>query len=232
MLSCTAGDNPLSTFQVSNYLTLTATQFFILQQYAAGKASNAAPPALGEGVALDISNLKNCVGGAFCPGIEMNWISRNTTIYRPLPANPSLSDAFRLRHKPLGGGGLTLDNGADNDYSQGLEPGDVIKYMAQPWQADFNDCSNQTIGGKNYWWWPAQRPFSIFPAATPGTQLQWTRESNSSASEFEELQMVTCWKDLGFILNVGPAGNPSLVEIERNQNAISAYQPPPGPPVA
>jgi hypothetical protein len=222
-----AGDNPLSQFQASKYLTLTATQFFLLNQFAAGTVSADPAPAHGEGIALDEANLKNCVGGAMCPGIEMTWISRNKTIYMPLPAKPSLSDAFRIRHKPLTGG-VTLTNGANNDYSHGVEPGDFIKYMAQPWQADFNECSTQPIQKGSYWWWPAQRPYSIFPASNPGTQLQWTRESNASASEFENLQMVTCWKDLGFILDVGAAGSPSLVEIERNQKAISTYKPPGG----
>jgi hypothetical protein len=222
-----AGDNPLSQFQTSNYLTLTATQFFILNQFAAGIVSTAPPPAIGEGMALDQANLGNCVGGAFCPGIEMTWICRNTTIYAPLPANPSPSDAFRIRHKDVSGG-LTLTNGADNDYSAGLEPGDIIKYMAQPWQADFNECSMEPIAGESYWWWPAQRPYSVHPAADPTKQLPWARvDANNPNNEFPDLQMVTNWKDLGFILNVGPAGRPSLVEIERNQPAISAFSAPP-----
>ena len=219
-----AGDNPLSEFQVSNYLTLTATQYFTLTQYANGVFSQDSAP-IGEGIALDQGSLTNCVGGAFCPGIEMTWLSRNTTIYMPLPANPSMSDAFRIRHKDVSGG-LTLTNGADNDYSAGLEPGDIIKYMAQPWQADFNECSVQPIpaGGANYWWWPAQRPYSVHPAANPNTQLPWTRiKPNDTNNEFFDLQMVVNWKDVGFILNIGPDGSPSFVEIERNQNAISDY---------
>jgi hypothetical protein len=223
-----AGDNPLSSLQVSNYLTLTATQFFILSQYASGIFSSTPAPAIGEGVGLDQASLKNCVGGAFCPGIEMTWICRNTTIFMPLPANPSLSDAFRIRHKDVSGG-LTLTNGADNNYSAGLEPGDISKYMAQPWQADFNECSIQSIGGPvNYWWWPAQRPYSVFPAADTTTQLPWTRidPNDPNPNGFPDLQMVTNWKDVGFILNVGPAGNPSFVEIERNQPAISGFAAP------
>jgi hypothetical protein len=39
--------------------------------------------------------------------------------------------------------------------------------------------------------------------------------------ELSDLQMVTNWKNLGFILNVGPPDAPKLVEIERNQDAIS-----------
>jgi hypothetical protein len=225
-----AGDNPLSKFQTSNYLTLTASQFFLLNQYAGGIVSTAPAAPIGEGMALDQASLGNCVGGAFCPGIEMTWICRNTTIYMPLPANPSLSDAFRIRHKDVSGG-LTLTNGADNDYSAGLEPGDIIKYMAQPWQADFNECSIEPIvGGGNYWWWPAQRPYSVYPAADTTKQLPWTRVGASDPdpnNEFPDLQMVTNWKDVGFILNVGPAGSPSFVEIERNQQAIAGFSAPP-----
>jgi hypothetical protein len=223
-----AGDNPLSKFQTSNYLTLTASQFFLLNQYAGGIVSTAPAAPIGEGMALDQASLGNCVGGAFCPGIEMTWICRNTTIYLPLPANPSLSDAFRIRHKDVSAG-LTLANGADNDYSAGLEPGDIIKYMAQPWQADFNECSVEPIGGgENYWWWPAQRPYSVYPAADTSKQLPWTRvDATDPNNEFPDLQMVTNWKDVGFILNVGPAGSPSFVEIERNQPAISGFAAPP-----
>jgi L-Lysine epsilon oxidase N-terminal/L-lysine epsilon oxidase C-terminal domain len=229
-----AGDNPsISDFQVSNFLTLTATQFFVLNQYAHGIFSQSAAPTPGEGVALDRANLENCVGGAFCPGIEMTWISRNTTIYLPLPANPAMSDAFRIKHKNLSGG-LTLTNGADNDYSAGLEPGDIIKYMAQPWQADFNECSAQPIPDgeappppppPSYWWWPAQRPFSVFPRDQSAQQVFWTRTSqNPTWYEFgDDLQMVTNWKDMGFILNIGSAGSQNFVEIERNDKAIDGY---------
>jgi hypothetical protein len=229
-----AGDNPsISDFQVSNFLTLTATQFFVLSQYAQGIFSQSVAPTPGDGVALDRANLENCVGGAFCPGIEMTWISRNTTIYLPLPANPAMSDAFRIKHKNLSGG-LTLTNGDNNDYSAGLEPGDIIKYMAQPWQADFNECSAQPIPDgpappppppPSYWWWPAQRPFSVFPAHDQSQQVFWTRTSqNPTGYEFEnDLQMVTNWKDVGFILNIGPGGSPNFVEIERNDKAIDDY---------
>ena len=224
-----AGDSAFGKVPVSYYLTLTATQAFILSQYANGTFSDAPPPLQGEGVALDRASLENCVGGAFCPGIEMTWVSRNPTIYRPLPAKPSMSDAFRIHHKNLGGG-LTLDNGADNDYSAGLEPGDITKYMAQPWQADFNECSNQNIpesDGPVYWWWPVQRPFSVVPAGPPSPQLPWTRLTDSDpdpSGQFPtDLQMVTNWKDVGFILNVGTAADPRFVEIERNQKAITDY---------
>jgi hypothetical protein len=206
MMPRLAGDNPLSDVERSNFLTLTATQFFILGQYAKGTFSQSAAPARGEGIALDQASLENCVGGAFCPGIEMTWICRDTTIYMPLPSNPSLSDAFGLRHKDVTGG-LTLSNGANNDYSAGLEPGDIIKYMAQPWQADSNLCSVQPIpsNGPNYWWWPAQRPYSVFAAQNPAQQVQWTRKSDDpNAGEFTDLQMVANWKTWASSSTSGP----------------------------
>ena len=219
-----AGDNPISDFQVSNFLTLTATQYFVLSQYAQGIFSPSAAPKPGDGVALDRANLENCVGGAFCPGIEMTWISRNTTIYMPLPANPAMSDAFRIKHKNLSGG-LTLTNGADNDYSAGLEPGDIVKYMAQPWQADFNECSAQRFRNFRPMPWylrHRRRPVTgggrrngrsrYSRRMTPRSRCSGRGQARTPAwYEFDDdLQMVTNWKDMGFILNIGPADSSKL----------------------
>src|SRR5262249_32111947 len=107
----------------SNYLTVTNTQYFFLQQWATGKFTPGKPVAIPPGEALDRASLENCVGGAFSPGIEMTWISRNPVIY----AAP-----FRIKHKK----NVTPPLSLGEDYSQGLEPGDIGKYMALPWQAD------------------------------------------------------------------------------------------------
>jgi hypothetical protein len=71
--------------------------------------------------ALTKGALLACVGAPFYPGIEMTAISRSKLIYKA---------AFELSDK--------------------LEAGDVTKWMALPWQADFYECSDH--------WWPAQRP--------------------------------------------------------------------------
>jgi len=78
--------------------------------------------------ALDRAAAEACVGGPFFPGIEMTYISRDVRLY----AGP-----HRLR--------------AD------LEPGDITKRMALPWQADFYDCRTR--------WWPAQRPDEVITQA-------------------------------------------------------------------
>ena len=236
-----AGDNPISNFTASKFLGLTATQFFILTQFTEGKADMSSSSSLPSGAAIDKANLDNCVGGAFCPGIEITWITRNTSIYKPLPDGFDISDLFRIQQKDISSltkGQLSLTNGADNDYSGGLEPGDLTKYMAQPWQADFNECSIQninTLGANqpaitnaqvNIWWWPAQRPYTVKAIDNQDEFVQWTRGfvADTSTNNKSDVQMVTCWKDLGFITLEGSF--PGAFEIERLTDNINAYQPP------
>jgi hypothetical protein len=203
-----AGDNPLTDSNPSKYLTLTETQFFLLQQYVAGKADDSTPAdPLDTGAALTKAVLENCVGGPFCPGIEMTWICREPKIYM---------EPFRLKHKPLNSSGLNWDNNPAD--GEGLEPGDVLKYMALPWQADFNECATQVVDTTVLWWWPAQRPYYVYYQQKDGTWAQdyWTRPSADSFS-VDEL-MVYNWKDLGFIVKQsGPSDTPDFAEMQRNE---------------
>src|SRR5262249_54291235 len=117
----------------STWLSLTHTQYARFQAWAANDFTNAAPSndkagdngmlALVE--SLTRTPLEACAGGAFYPGIEMTSIAREAALY---------SAAFRLNH-------------------HSLKPGDVTKYMALPWQADFWECRDH--------WWPAQRPDDV-----------------------------------------------------------------------
>ena len=225
-----AGDNPITNNTISKYLTVTETQFFLLSQWVAGKISTSPAPPPSTAAQLDRASLENCVGGAFCPGIEMTWISRNTSIYAsPLRINMSAN---------ITPGQLSQTNGDNNDYSSGVEPGDIIKYMAQPWQADFNECSTQPITddpnsnssgtSSNFWWWPATRPYAVY-TSLPSQQVFWTRGFQNDPDNatlqnpnLGDMQMVVNWPDLGI---VAQSGN-GFVETERNTAAINAYQPP------
>ena len=195
-----AGDNPISNYDRRNYLTLTQTQYFLLSQFNNGQVNTDAPADnTGDGEKLDRASLENCVGGPFCPGIEMTWICRNPIIY---------SKPFRLKHKKLTGTGLSLSE----DLSQGLEPGDVSRYMALPWQADFNECSDQTIDNKYIWWWPAQRPYQVYTPEDPTTQVYWVRPYGDNFTY--DVTMVYNWKDLGFIVET-PPGSSTYLEVQR-----------------
>jgi hypothetical protein len=200
-------------------LRLTDTQYFFLQQWASGYFESGTIPGAHAGDCLTRAVLENCVGGGFSPGIEMTWISRNPRIY---------SGPFRIKVRSPVPDPLSL--GFDPD--KGLEPGDISRYMALPWQADFNLCSSQPIEGRILWWWPAQRPeFVYLPPDTLdaqgndgshplGVQVSWVgsdydQNANDYLSFPDNLQMVEQWHKLGFVFNIGTDEKPHFVEVER-----------------
>jgi hypothetical protein len=207
------GDNPITNELPSKFLRLTDTMLFLLHQWADGKFINEKlediqPPPLPEGIALDHGVLGNALGGAFCPGGEATWIMRNPAIY---------SSAYRINPAPAPVPGSlsqpAVVSGADtsSSISQGLEPGDITKYSGVPWQADFNECTNQTIDvtyeewnevypdstGDPFkdrtwitYWWPAHRPVIVNGRA-------WSPSPNTNSGD---LSMVSIWWQLGFVV--------------------------------
>jgi len=219
------GDNPLTNVAASKFLRLTDTQLFILRQWAVGKFINEKledlpPSPVQPGFELDRGSLGNALGGAFCPGGEACWILRNPAIY---------SSAYRINQAEYTAGGLSQPAVVANrsagqatpaDLSAGLEPGDITKYDAVPWQADFNECSNQIIDityddwSEIYpgstgdpvqsitqltYWWPVHRPMEVttYLGANNYAGGQW---SPTAQTHVGDLQMVTEWASLGFIL--------------------------------
>jgi L-lysine epsilon oxidase C-terminal domain len=89
----------------------------------------------------------------------------------------------------------------DSDFVKGLQPGDITKYSALPWQTDFNECTTEPIDvtyadwNVNYpdsdndddlrkdtkvWttmWWPAHRPLQYTEVKITGAgdpSYTWT----------------------------------------------------------
>ncbi len=119
-----------STGDASTWLTVTHLQYARLKAWSEGSFIQSREQDSTDKVEnfpfkLTRTVLEQCAGGAFFPGIEMTAISRHPALYR---------EVYRL-----------------ND--EVLEPGDVTKYMALPWQADFYECREH--------WWPAQRPDDV-----------------------------------------------------------------------
>jgi hypothetical protein len=186
------GDNGVGTS-----LTVTVTQYEILRRWASGGfVKGGSGPAVATTVTakgLDRAALEACAGGAFFPGIEAGWILRNPQVY---------AEPFRLMHFDATTAPL------------GLQPGDVTKRSALPWQADFLQCS--------HFWWPAQRPNEVF--LDDGSQLEWDRLITS------EVHMVRAWPFLGFVVNVGADDSPNFVERGRDDARIKQLQLPAAPP--
>lgn len=223
MMPYLAGDNCLVTgTATSKYMRLTDTQYFMLQQWADGCFVDT-PSVASPTEELTRAALDNGVGGPFSPGIEMTWIARNPAIY---------SHPFRLRNHWVPQGPLSLDF----DPARGMEAGDATRYMAIPWQADFNECSSQPLDGRRLWWWPAQRPEFVYlePAAQTrallasppvpdedsGRQVPWIgTDYDQLAGDFisfaDDIDMVRYWSGLGFIMEKPVQGEQRFVEVER-----------------
>src|SRR5256885_2492566 len=163
------GDNPLTNTVPSKFLRLTDYMLFILKQWAEGRFINeidegwlqsppytpylpysTKPPKTGR--ALDAGVISNGLGGAFCPGGEACWIMRNPSVYwEPyrFKADRSISDFLESAAQGNSGTGVDADYtfnvenplSQDSDFVMGLQPGDITKYSALPWQADFNECT-------------------------------------------------------------------------------------------
>ncbi|PSJ42983.1 LodA/GoxA family CTQ-dependent oxidase [Allosphingosinicella deserti] len=252
-----AGDNPISNETVSKFLRLTDTQLFLLRQWAEGKfidevAEGWVPkidpwrPYEGwtakTGRDLDRGVLSNLLGGAFCPGGEVTWIIRNPAIWREpyrLKADPGFA-AFRLApaQENANRWGAVIgeeayvayadqDLSQGSDYDVGLQPGDLTKTSGLPWQADFNECSTQTIDvtytawnaidptrpnnsllaqEQRQWetlWWPVHRPMQVWEAVMIGGKRtyemrNWSRGVSQTLAG--DLKMVTEWSKLGFVI--------------------------------
>lgn len=206
-----AGDNCLNEGQLtSTYLTVTDTQYFLLQQWAAGKfRTNSPNTEWNEAEHLTWAALENCVGGAFSPGIEMTWVSRLPAIYAA-PFRPKFREKVA---RPLS---------LDLNLTVGLEPGDLSKFMAVPWQADFNECSSQPIGSNVLWWWPVQRPEFVYVTDSDGNrqQVPWVgtavdQTADGFISFSDDIDMVKFWDKLGFVFNFGSDESPDFQETER-----------------
>lgn len=254
------GDNPITNDLPSQFLRLTERQLFLLRQWAEGKFVNDLDrmpegynpfrpypaPAPKTARELDKGVLANILGGAFCPGGEVGWIMRNPSVYsEPYRIKADLRfSTFRMTAawaSSLSGSvppeeyiayqdqALSLSN----DFDRGLQPGDLTKYMSCPWQADFNECSTQTIDvtyegwnsintdgnsrlakEQQTWetlWWPAHRPMQVYMEVDDGASsgsVNWARGIPQTL--LGDLKMVTEWWRLSFVID-----NPKLPDDQK-----------------
>ncbi len=215
----------------TSFLTVTKTQYFFLEQWSRGRFDKGGAQKLGPGEALDVAALANCLGGRYVPGIEVSYTIMEKDIYlrdwRSTGAGP-----FRIKHYPLDYENLQKDTPyltmgwiPLHEMTAGLQPGDLSKFMAIPWQTDYNSCSihataintdgvNQSNGATStlYWSWPSQRPDAVYVAEEvvnnvlpkqkwsirgPGTYAV----NPASAATFQDpLQSVTDWSRIGIIV--------------------------------
>ena len=250
------GDNPLSNYVPSKFLCMTDHQLFLLRQWADGKFVNEIDEgwldkdkynpyqpyprkAPASGRELDRGVLSNVLGGAFCPGGEVGWVMRNPSIYLEpyrIKADRRFSSFRQTAAQANAQSGdlppqdytsyLDFELGDENDFSRGLQPGDLTKHMAVPWQADFNQCTLQPINityedwnrinpagdgderlaaEEQTWetlWWPAHRPLQAAELLNERTgsarMVNWSQ--GIPQTDVGNLKMVSDWWKLGFVL--------------------------------
>jgi hypothetical protein len=206
-----------------DFLVLSKTQYFLLQQWQNNSYSAGAGPALGPGEYLDKVVLQNCLGGRFSPGIDLTFIVRDPDLY--IKDWQNSSGPFRIKPKPLAYDGvkqgvplLTEGYVPLHTGNSGVEPGDICKFMAIPWHTDYNSCATHPPTNSPdsttvlYWSWPAQRPVAVYPAklnpSVPPTSQLWSVRGSGTASPYPQnwgryqnrIDIVLNWSRIGVVL--------------------------------
>jgi hypothetical protein len=140
------------------WMTLTRLQYRRLKKWSEGDferddaAPDGCPPELKDQPArLTRCALEASCGGAFFPGIETTVIVRSPRLY---------SEAFRIDHDRV-------------------DAGDITKFMACPWQADFYECRDD--------WWPGQRPDEVITDEAFEELFASFEEEKKKAGKIEEV---------------------------------------------
>lgn len=157
---------------MKSFLSVTETQYFLMNQWYDGKSVAAHHP-LGKGEYMDKMVLENCLGGRYSPGIDLTFIVRDVNLYDQKWQGET--GPFRINMQPLD---YSKANNKEQHFLEvgyvplrtaQVEPGDLCKFMSQPWHTDYNSCGthkpdpNPKENNTLYWSWPAQRPVSVFP---------------------------------------------------------------------
>ena len=196
--------------------------------------------------------LSNGLGGAFNPGAEVAWNIRDKNTYsKPYQINANRSFLPNMITSSVGTTpGVNLYERASlslgDNIKTGMEPGDLTKYSALPWQADFNECSNENVdvtyeawnvlydrpdngadpssNQKNFLglWWPSHRPMQV-AIPVSGEFVEWASgiQQNTSLNYEGDYKMVTNWNDLGFVKSIVKDGQiQGYYQQERNHDKL------------
>lgn len=201
----------------TTWLTLLPSQYERMRRWAQGDFTRGEPvqprpletlPIQAQPEALDRGALQPGVGGPFYPGIEMTFIAAQPETWRA---------PYRI--------------------AESWKAGEVTRWMAVPWQADFFECNTH--------WWPATRPDDVLPeheydsavegwvpanerpddAEDPQTAFPFAAEAAAREpwarglpveSPAGDNEMVQYWSELGFVVPTkAPSGEEVYVERER-----------------
>jgi len=165
---------PPNRLEPRQWNALSPVQYAHLRSWAEGNftldtrmdpASIEEAPIASQPAMLDRAALDGCLGGAFHPGVEFPWIARVPWIW---------TDDLRLRSAALrpnlGPYGVLLTPKVATSRRgplRSLGPGDIVKWMGVPWQADSSSCRfgyQETVSIALPTFWPARIPNTVLTA--------------------------------------------------------------------
>ena len=165
---------PPTRSEPRQWLSLTPVQFAHLRSWARGDFTVGKPriyerhadvPLQKRPTSLDRAALDSCLGGAFHPGVEFPWISRVPWMWT---RNMRLKADALTPNVQVYGEALTPDiaTSRSGPLSQ-IGPGDLVKWMGVPWQADAASCRFGYVKGVSPvlpTFWSARIPNSVLTA--------------------------------------------------------------------
>lgn len=174
-----------------SWLTLTRTQYRILELWAEGRFVDDYEDETADAVseldqlplalqpeALTRAALDACSGGAFHPGVEITWPIRHPELYRgrnesslpfrlAISQRPGLVQDLGLQINPGNVFAGNPEKPQDGSPIGPQAPGDLTRWMGVPWQGDAFSCQDvKTADGfPTPVWWPALLPVDVLPEA-------------------------------------------------------------------
>ncbi len=210
------GDGVNYPRSTDGWLTLTPTQYKIMELWAAGSFVNDFEDQKADAIsslddlplalqpeAITRAALDACSGGAFHPGVEITWPIRHPELFRgrnetALPFRIAISTRTGLTQNV----GLQLNpvnvfagDPARPDQGKPVgpqAPGDLTRWMGVPWQGDAFSCQSVMTadGFPTPVWWPALLPVDVLPE---GFYAQLMRTDLSDAERVRFYNSRVAW---------------------------------------
>jgi len=219
LMPLNSGSNSVKNINIEKFVALTKTQNFLMEKWFCASCD---PGTATEGYPLsdlDRGSIGNVVGLPQCPGIEVTWTTQNEAIYETTDKCTIIENKLyqiRIKHATVSEGLSPSRDECEKEGSptpeyKGCEPGDLTKRMAVPWQADYYNCSIQSVNYTNpntnkvldedanlvpkpptyyTYWWPPQAPWNVINGLNLLSDSDRIKvQENSFGSEMAGLQM-------------------------------------------
>ena len=180
------------------WVAFTAVQYAHLRAWAEGDFTAGTPaprsfstvPVRRQPEMLDRAALDSCLGGAFHPGVEFPWLARVPWIWTDTLRLRSAAERPNVRdYGPMLTPAIAMD--IEGPLAS-LGPGDLVKWMGVPWQADASSCRygyQKPISPVLPGFWPARIPNDVLTEADYQIVVDTSRTLAERRAAFRRREM-------------------------------------------